>query len=463
MSTMLRSILAAALVLLLAGHADAQFGTTVGGDPDIGHAPGDCERYAAEALAAANRAQQLSCGFPPTLRYSTNTSGGVGVDHLTFCQSHTREELQEEIGKRARQMNNCEFCRQATTDIVNDAQEARHLSCGFGGGRWREDSENLYQECFASRQNAFGNDLAKVTNFVNGERQARRASLFECRRQLGEEQIAKCNAYADGVMKQVEFNKMMRCGDAPASASSNSRWSADREFHFRWCAANARNNPNEITKLTKSEEAARDNVNQQCKARMSTDPLIAVCEGFAKKAVEQATYNADKKCGGTGTRWSKDFDFHYAWCIEGTWTHRSEIASWRTSEDQAREESNSWCDMRKMVKRKPRPEMLNPRAATGTGKPGPLKPGTAGTSIARSTVTDQNAKKLKPRSGTASAYTSKNGPSSGSGGASRVMSPGLLEADTGVAPQGPAAAGRPMPTGPSQFQRGSGGGGLRLN
>jgi hypothetical protein len=449
---MFRPILAAALVLLLAGDAGAQFGASVGGEADMGHGPGDCERYAAQALAAAQRAQELNCGFPPTLRYSTNTSEGVGIDHLTYCQSHTRDEVQEESGKRARQMNNCEFCRQATTDIVNDAQEARHLSCGFGGGRWREDTEGLYQECFASRQNAFGDALARVTAFVNGERQARRASLFECRRQLGEEQIAKCNAYADGVMKQVGFNRMMRCGDTPASASTNSRWSADREFHFRWCTGNARNNPDEAAKLMKSEEAARDGVNQLCKARMSTDPLIAVCEGFAKKAVEQATYNAEQKCGGTGSRWSKDFDFHYAWCIENTWTNRNDITAWRTGEDNARDDANSWCPVSKMVK-KPRPEMLGARTpiGPGPGKSNPMKPGTAGTSMAKNA--DEPAKRLKPRTGTttrtatgtAGAYTSKNGPSpSGAGGASRVMSPGLLDGHAGFARQGPAAAGTPI-------------------
>jgi hypothetical protein len=123
--------------------------------------------------------------------------------------------------------------------------------------------------------------------------------------------------------------------------------------------------------------------------------------------------------------------------------------------------------MRKTVKRKPRPEMVNPRAATSSGKAGPLKPGTAGISTARNAVEPDPpaVKKLKPKTGTAAgtaaAYTSKNGPSPGSGGASRVMSPGLLDGDAGFARQGPAAAGTPMQTAPSHFQRGGGGGGLR--
>jgi hypothetical protein len=434
---MFRPILAAAVVLLLAGEADAQFGASVGGDADAGHAQGECERYAAEALAAAKRAKELNCGFPAGVRYSTNESeGGVGIDHLTFCQSHTRDEVQEEKGKRARQMNNCAFCRQATTDIVNDAQEARHLSCGFGGGRWREDSENLFGECFASRQNAFGDDLAKVTNFVNGERQARRASLFECRQQLGEDQIAKCNAYADGVLKQVGFNRMMRCGDTPASASTNSRWSADREFHFRWCTANSRGNPGEITKLMQGEEAARDNVNRLCKERMSTDPLLAACEGFAKKAVAQANHNADQKCGGTGTRWSKNFDFHYAWCIENTWTHRNDITSWRTGEDKAREENNSWCHMRKMVKSKARPEMRSDKSKSAKGSGGQQRranTGSAATSTAKASAALPQA--VKPRS---PAAIDRLRISPG-----EVVSPGLPDGGRGIVRARPAPAGSP--------------------
>jgi hypothetical protein len=184
---------------------------------------------------------------------------------------------------------------------------------------------------------------------------------------------------------------------------------------------------------------------------MSHDPLIAACDAYATKAAEQAQFNFNRDCGGergpNPSRWTRDRDFHYAWCVENTWTHRNDIASWRAGETNAREEANNIC----LIGLKARSRKPSQFMSRGSDKSKSAKSNASGgASTSRDIAPDPPAPKrraLKPAlakpSGSAGISTSKSSTakSGGSGGSNRAMSPGLLDGDSGFAAAGPAGTG----------------------
>jgi hypothetical protein len=296
------------------------------------------------------------------------------------------------------------------------------------------------------------------------------------------DRCAACRAYADAANDDARDNQLFRCG------FSGRRWllgdGSSNDPHFTWCMGLE----TEVTGVGFAyavgiegvvpydhvyiERRERRDAIAQCKAKISekfSKSEIEQCENYAKKAISDAKFNAQKKCGATlPGRWSQNEQDHFMWCLPkiGDPDGKKEVEreqAIRTSGVESCKEGRTlnadgqWF-IPSLGKRKPDGggvgggKSVAGRSLSGGQNGASMakgnEAGSAGISTARSapSAVSRDPKVLQPKSGVSStasggAYTSRNNPSGGSSGSNRAMSPGLLDGDSGFAAAGPAGAG----------------------
>jgi len=173
------------------------------------------------------------------------------------------------------------------------AQQEQNVSlgCGFSGGAWSADFNAHFSWCQLS-----GTTMADLT----GQDAARVEALTQCGQKPAKTQEA-CQGYASNAVFFARLARMSQCG------FSGGGWTDDYGAHFNWClgAAEAARN---------SEREARINRLQGCLTALK-NARQASCNAYAQAAIVQNDENTMRKCGFGGTRWSKDANAHFQWCM----------------------------------------------------------------------------------------------------------------------------------------------------
>ena len=143
-----------------------------------------CEAYAEAALAAKARNADLGCGFSGG-RWNASRAG-----YFNWCMKNPRRRAEANTAVRRRMIARCreriargepprgpapggddlESCRQYAAISARQAQDARALGCGYGGGRWSLSPERHFEWCRTASLTARRAQIA-----------ARRAALSRCR------------------------------------------------------------------------------------------------------------------------------------------------------------------------------------------------------------------------------------------------------------------------------------------
>jgi len=210
-------------------------------------------------------------------------------------------------------------------------------------------------------------------------------------------QLNHCKSCADYAVKAVgtanELNKIKVCVQNPGDP----RWSTDQAAHRKWCL-----------------QANDDSVSTEASARNNERFYCLSCVSYAQKAVNQ--YERAKACLGSapsGQQWSPRFTDHYYWCRDRwlsdtpneTAKRDNEIARFctQTTRKGLSTSTSSVAIPRRIDPARPRSES-NDSIEGKVRAANPCQPGR---------VTDPCKSK------------------------SRILSPGLLEADGGLGTQGP--------------------------
>jgi hypothetical protein len=217
MRPIFRLTLAAALVMFVqdsAGAASLAF----------------CNTYAQSAMEAVRANADNNCNFSGQ-RYTSNPQ-----THLNWCLSQDEDDVNEENGKRWRQVNACSDCRAYARQAADDAHKNAEYGCGFSGPAWGENGEGHFAWCFNGRIDAHGSDFTRAINFINQERQNRRNKVEQCKAQFSQEELAACQAFADAALVQAksaraQASKLQAC----ALTISNGDWHEDWDGYFGQC------------------------------------------------------------------------------------------------------------------------------------------------------------------------------------------------------------------------------------
>jgi hypothetical protein len=221
MRTIFRLTVAAALVMFVqdrAGAASMSF----------------CNTYAQSAMEAVQANADSNCNFSGQL-YAGNRQ-----THLNWCLSQNEDDVNEENGKRWRQVNACTDCRAYARQAADDAHKNATYRCGFTGPAWGENGEGHFAWCFGSRIDAHGSDFTKAINFINAERQNRCNKIEQCKTQFSQDELAACKAYADVALEQSKRFQSQAHLTRCASNTSGAGWSGDWDEHFGQCLQDMR-------------------------------------------------------------------------------------------------------------------------------------------------------------------------------------------------------------------------------
>jgi len=206
--------------------------------------PGDliyenCTNYAQGAVDANTLNKENSCGFTDA-RFTASFER-----HLFWCESHSKDEVESEVGKRTRQINSCTICRAHARAAVGQLKAMKALQCKIDikGAMHRTFSpaEDLhFHTCYGLISQAYGEDWGNGNRTVQKLHDERETALNRCV-DRSKSDISKhkdfCHSYAFGnsetgvvgVRQQVENNK---CAPPPDPAG---RWSRDLYLHFSTC------------------------------------------------------------------------------------------------------------------------------------------------------------------------------------------------------------------------------------
>jgi hypothetical protein len=330
-------------------------------------------------------AQRFKCGFWETFDEAATRR---------YCKRVKEETIQKALDTDHNKTTACGRCR-AYADAADAAvREAQLFRCGFTGPRWSvgDGSANdpHFKSCMEITQTGglFGFVFADPADpeVIDPQTNARNKELAACKAKFAEnfskEEIEKCQDYADKAVSAAKSNIEKKCG-----ASLPGRWSENREEHFMWCLPKI-GDP-DAKKIVAKEEAIREH------------GLEACAEG--------------KKLDAEGRPPPKPFGKFHA---DGRGPSGGSNKSFSGKSSPSGQRG----------------------ASMAKGDPA----GSAGISTSRSvpSVVSRNPKTLESKAkASGGAYTSKNNPSGGSGGANRAMSPGLLDGDSGVAAAGAAGSG----------------------
>lgn len=288
--------LAAGLLILAPEPASAQFGT-------FDNVPngGFCARYASGAVQAAKTNGQDNCGFQGP-RYGSDWQG-----HWDWCMNNTVGDVDEEAGKRTRQIKSCSTCRAHAREAVQQVGEFKALACKNTTGNasaFARSEQGHFQRCYAVVfPSEGGADDAGAQATIKHAFDQREQNLRSCRLDVVAENqnntnpdiiaaiVRSCQAYADGAMAKV--NDV--CGRQFTPPSDGGRWNRDRRAHLDWCllGASGRFNKSDTNfNLGSAMQAENQGREQQINACHGG---AAFCGGFAKR-MSMLTELAEKEC-----------------------------------------------------------------------------------------------------------------------------------------------------------------------
>jgi hypothetical protein len=152
-----------------------------------------------------------------------------------------------------------------------------------------------------------------------------------------DDMVRTCQAYARETAKYQETVEEKGC-QFPASP----RWTDTVSQRFAWCVNTWRSgdwldpfDDGDGKKVVMKEWNDHRNMANLCNS----------CANYADTAAVQSMLNSRHQCGGTGTRWEPDREFHLEWCLA------TDDARIRTSEHQIRQTVVKQCvDTSNMVK-----------------------------------------------------------------------------------------------------------------
>jgi hypothetical protein len=217
MRPIFRLTLAAALVMFVqddAGAASLRF----------------CTTYAQSAMEAAQANADNNCNLSGQ-RYANNRE-----THLQWCLSQDEDDVNEENGKRWRQVNACTDCRAYARQAADDAHKNAEYGCGFSGPAWGENADGHFAWCLNSRIDAHGSDFTRAINFINAERQNRRNKVEQCKAQFSQDELAACKVFADRALGQAKTARSQAATrEACADTIRNGDWHEDWDGYFGQC------------------------------------------------------------------------------------------------------------------------------------------------------------------------------------------------------------------------------------
>ena len=113
---------------------------------------------------------------------------------------------------------------------------------------------------------------------------------------------ATAEATPRNAVNHQRINQQRRCGGWGA------RWHTNYSNHYNWCM---RVN----TGSSQAEHRAREARLRRCGAIGGGANKVAFCRNYARRAVNHATANRVRRCGGWGPRWNSHYANHYNWCM----------------------------------------------------------------------------------------------------------------------------------------------------
>jgi hypothetical protein len=386
-----------------------------------------CNTYAQSAMQAVRANADNKCNFSGQ-RYADNLQ-----THLNWCLQQDEEDVNEENGKRWRQVNACSDCRAYARQAADDAHKNAEYGCGFSGPAWGENSEGHFAWCYSERADAHGSDFTRAINVINHERQTRRNKVEQCIAPFGQEVLAACTAFADAALAQAKSARTQASKSVPCAATiSNGDWHEDWDGYFGQCLHDI----SEATRGTAAWEHKNrvnfvlqqlaDHTRNRQKTLSSACGFVASLGKNNPRPDPARGFAPDPNAG----CWNRSTGYMVP-CgqIAGTTSINKGGGAPCTARDR------SGCGMAGMAGASMSKSSAG--AAAGKARSGALRqanPGSAATSAAKGDAKLHNTIKLR------------NVPAAAgkpSGGSNTVMSPGLLEGGGGLARGGPAAVGSP--------------------
>jgi hypothetical protein len=353
-----------------------------------------CDRYAAEAVSAEAQEAARRCGYSgpawgtdPVRHYN---------GHLNWCLASRNETVEREAQNRRDAIGKCSTCATYAQTAIDDIQKQDKLFCGNPGGpRWDPNRDSHLKWCLAAGFEDIDTGTYTTRKAHDLENVTREAFVGNCDR---------CGAYASEAIRQQRENVDNKCG------FTGPRWSTHQGGHKSWCIESgfAQIGPDYSRQPAKDiEQQERDQALNACKQ----------CREYARTAAAQS--KIAKACFPLrGPHWSIHEDTHYRTCMAFDGGTRTADV---TREADARTKMVGECKVG-VVARPTNAAKSSAGAAQGvSGK------SRASAATARRGSGGGNADRIKPSS-------PRRAPAN-------VMSPGLLEDDTGLGAQGPAGAG----------------------
>lgn len=136
-----------------------------------------CDVYAKEAVAKAQAAKDLACGYDPSdPRWTTDLKG-----HARWCRATPKDAVAKETAQRREQMKFCVTCRVYADQAVASAADNTALKCGLTGPRWTGDAAAHFASCIAQRGNgaAQGADVAQSSSSAKIQKLEMAARLLQ--------------------------------------------------------------------------------------------------------------------------------------------------------------------------------------------------------------------------------------------------------------------------------------------
>lgn len=414
------------------------------GDGYIGGRTTDaqCSQYAQEAEQAASFVRKNSCGF----QFEHPQWSEDGSMHERWCLVAQPWEVERERHNRQAQVYNCDRCRRYAREAIADVLLAVRFNCGWHPATWSPNEDSHFQWCMGL------NDKFGPGSPMWKQASLRRDVLNACLHN----KPAYCEAYAKEAVAEAKSVRSVGCDihiNDPKGV-----WSESYAFHLNSCKNNHYLESEGIRK-TRSEEAA------YCRQ----------CRAYSDRAVKTLTFATLNHCKVSGARWSADANGHFGWCR----ANQKKNPGWLTSEAEERDKELIACGLNpdtqvpvlrstKTVVNPAKPRSSSTADDTKLSLPRPVGVTTLEKALPQASIRRNSAGKKKQdaqsrrvgvSTGQSNLVRSNNANRAGPCGTRNrpcptVFTPGLLEQDSGFAPQGPAGLGTGIGGGGGSAPRG---------